>query len=195
MGGEQSAIVGAKYTAKHVVELFGTGQYLTGKTAIVTGGNSGIGLEACKALSSAGARVILCSRSVASGEKAVKEEVKTSGHGGYTVETPDIVVKQLDLENLDSIKTFADDFIANEKSLDFLILNAGIMALPNLERTSVGLEKQIGVNHFGHFYLTSLLRNFFTTQNKPVRIVSLSSSAHSMGSVNTNDLNFEHGRK
>src|SRR5690349_10858952 len=97
--------LGAKSTAKEVIEKFGKGQYLTGITAVVTGGNSGIGLETCKALLYAGARVILCSRSVAAGQKALDEEVAKAGHGGYTVDiTKNVVVKELDLNSLKSVK-------------------------------------------------------------------------------------------
>eukprot|EP01038_Epipyxis_sp_PR26KG_P011860 gene11860-15870_t len=137
MGAEASkpSVSGAVITAKQVMDQFGTGLYLKGKTAVVTGGNSGIGLETCKALTYAGCRVILCSRSVEAGEKAIETEIKQPGEGGYIVDSPDVIVKQLNLESLSSIKSFAEDFLQTEKSLDFLILNAGIMALPNCERT------------------------------------------------------------
>lgn len=104
------------------------------------------------ALALAGARVILCSRSIAAGEKAIKDEIIVDGEGGYSVLSPIIVVKQLDLNSLKSVKTLAEDLLLNEERIDFLICNAGIMALPNLEFTEDGFEKQIGVNVFGHFY-------------------------------------------
>jgi hypothetical protein len=75
--------LGSNSTAKEVVEACGEGEYLLGKTAIVTGGNSGIGLETCKALASAGCSVVLCSRSVEAGEQAVKTECLGMGEGGY----------------------------------------------------------------------------------------------------------------
>ena len=75
--------LGSHSTAKEVVEACGEGEYLLGKTAIVTGGNSGIGLETCKALASAGCSVVLCSRSVEAGEQAVKTECLGMGEGGY----------------------------------------------------------------------------------------------------------------
>ena len=154
-----------------------------------------IRLETCKALAHAGACVILCSRSVAAGETAVKDELVKSGHGGYTVDTANVVVKALDLCSLASIKAFTQDFLATEQRLDFLVLNAGIMALPKLEFTDAGFEKQIGVNHFGHFYLTKLLQQkMLDTPNTAGRIVVLSSSAHSMGSVNPSDLHYTKGR-
>lgn len=179
-----------------VIEQFGEGKYLTGKTAIVTGGNSGIGLETCKALALAGCKVILCSRSVSAGEKAVKEEISQAGHGNYVADASLIKVKALDLQSLQSVKSFADEFLKEEDRLDFLVLNAGIMALPSAEYTEAGFEKQIGVNHFGHFYLTELLLSKMTEDSSSAgRIVSLSSVAHDMGSINCDDLHFKNGRR
>ena len=185
-----------KTTAKQIVDFFGQGQYLRGRTAIVTGGNSGIGLETVKVLASAGARVILCSRSVDGARNAVEGEVKSAGQGGYIVtDASNFIIKQLDLNSLKSVKTFAQDIIQTEDRIDFLILNAGIMALPNLERTADGFEKQIGVNHFGHFYLYQLLEPKLKLQEFPSRVVCLSSKAHTMGSVDLTDVNFRNGRK
>ena len=84
--GNSSAKFGKKTTAKEVIDAFGQGKYLSGKTAIVTGGNSGIGLETVKSLAYAGARVILCSRSVENGNKMVQEEIKKPGEGNYVVD-------------------------------------------------------------------------------------------------------------
>jgi NAD(P)-dependent dehydrogenase (short-subunit alcohol dehydrogenase family) len=143
----------------------------------------------------AGARVILCSRSVSAGETAVKDELAKDGHGGYTVDTSNVVVKALDLCSLASVKKFAQDFLATEDRLDFLVLNAGIMALPKLEFTDAGFEKQIGVNHFGHFYLVNLLKEkILATPSTSGRIVVLSSVAHNMGSVVPGDLHYKNGR-
>ena len=112
-------------------------------------------METCKALASAGCKVILCSRSVPAGEAAIREEIAQPGHGGYAVDNAQqlVVVKALDLESLESIKAFADEVTKDQSlvssSIDLLVLNAGIMALPALERTrDAGFEKQIGVNHF-----------------------------------------------
>ncbi len=143
----------------------------------------------------AGARVILCSRSVKAGETAINDEIKKSGHGGYIVDASNIVVKALDLNSLASIKDFATDFLATESRLDFLVCNAGIMALPSLEHTEAGFERQIGVNHFGHFYLTKLLQpKMLENKETAGRIVVLSSSAHNMGSVRPADLHYNKGR-
>ncbi len=190
-----SAYSGKKSTALEVINAYGTGKYLAGKTAIVTGGNSGIGLETVKALAHAGARVLLCSRSVENGKQMIDSEIKVSGLGGYIVEdTSSILVKQLDLADLKSVKALADDINASEARIDFLVLNAGIMALPNLEYTAYGFEKQIGTNHFGHFYFTQLLLEKMKKQGFPSRVVVLSSSAHQMGSRDLKDLNYKNGR-
>lgn len=194
MGGAASGL-GKKSTALEVLNTYGTGKYLAGKTAIVTGGNSGIGLETVKALAHAGARVLLCSRSVENGKQAIDSEIKTSGLGGYIVEdTSRIIVKQLDLSDLKSVKALADDINETEGRIDLLVLNAGIMALPNLEFTAYGFEKQIGTNHFGHFYLTQWLIEKMKKQDFPSRVVVLSSTAHKMGNVDLNDINFKNGR-
>lgn len=140
--------------------------------------------------------MILCSRSVAAGETAVKEEFTHPGHGDYVVDTSNVVVKALDLNSLASVKAFAEGFLASEERLDFLVCNAGIMALPKLEYTDAGFEKQIGVNHFGHFYLVKLLKEkMLATPNTAGRIVVLSSSAHNMGKVDPSDLHYTRGRK
>lgn len=215
MGASDSKVLDKNSTALDVLEWYGTGRYLEGKTAIVTGniryhiyllvlliycgynigGNSGIGLETCKALAHGGARVILCSRSTSAALKAIDEEIKVDGHGGYVADTSNIVVKQLDLNSLRSVKTFAEDILATEERIDFLVCNAGIMALPNLEFTEDGFEKQIGVNVFGHFYLCQLLLPKMKAQPFESRIVVLSSSAHNMGPVVPTDLHFKNGRR
>ena len=74
------------------------------------------------------------------------------------IDDPNIVIKQLDLESLESIKRFAEDIATSEQRIDALILNAGIMAVPTLEYTKSGFERQIGVNHLGHFYLQESAR-------------------------------------
>ena len=125
----------------------------------------------------------------------MKEELARDGHGGYTVDTSNVVVKSLDLCSLASIKAFAQDILATESRLDFLVLNAGIMALPKREFTDAGFEKQIGVNHFGHFYLTKLLREKMAgTPITAGRIVVLTSVAHNMGKVDPSDLHYTKGR-
>jgi NAD(P)-dependent dehydrogenase (short-subunit alcohol dehydrogenase family) len=157
--------------------------------------SSGIGLETCKALASAGCKVILCSRNVKVGNDAVSTEIVQPGLGGYTADSNLIIVKQLDLNSLKSVKEFADDIIKTEPRIDYLILNAGIMALPRREETENRFEKQIGVNHFGHAYLVSLLDSKLRKQDFESRIVVLSSVAHTVGAIDLDDLHFNKGRK
>lgn len=189
---------GVKQSAIQVVRSFGSGRYLQGKTALVTGGNAGIGLETVKALASVGCRVLLCSRSVDAGTKAVESEIKKDGLGSYSVtDTSNIVVKQLDLENLDSIRRLCDDVAATEQCIDILILNAGIMSLPKLEKNSPGgWEKQMGVNHFGHALLTKKLRPLLNKSKDTARVISLASTAHRFSSKSfIDDPTYTKGRR
>ena len=146
---------------------------LEGRTIVVTGANSGIGRVAARELSRAGARVILAVRDTAKGEAAV------AGFPG-TVE-----VRRLDLADLASIREFAQ---AWQGGLDVLINNAGVMATPE-RRTKDGFELQIGTNHLGHFALTNLLLPRIGD-----RVVTVSSTAHRMGRIRLDDLNWERRR-
>ncbi len=151
-------------------------------------------LETCKALAYAGAKVYLCSRSVKAGEQAVKDEIAQDGIGNYKADSSLVTVKALDLNSLQSIKQFSTEFLKAESRLDFLVLNAGIMALPSAEYTDSGFERQIGVNHFGHFYLTQLLLpKMLSTEDTAGRVVVLSSSAHEFGEIDVNDLHYNKG--
>jgi NAD(P)-dependent dehydrogenase (short-subunit alcohol dehydrogenase family) len=149
--------LGKRSTAKDVIDAFSPN--LKGKTAVVTGGNSGIGTETVKALASAGCRVILCSRNVQAGEEAAEVQIKASQgreiKDGYSVPDADIKVLPLDLADLASVELLAKE-LESEESIDFLVLNAGVMIGPK-GYTKDGFERQIGTNHFGHFYLTELL--------------------------------------
>ena len=189
-------------TAKEVLAHYagGNASYLAGKTAVVTGGNSGIGCQTVKALASAGCRVILASRSVKAGEDAIIEQCEQDVGDGYAVPNARslITVRQLDLASLESVKAFAAA-LAEEPHIDFLVENAGVMALPKREETTDGFERQVGTNHFGHFYLVQLLREKLVAQNSPVRIVVVSSEAHKMSSLatvkDTEDLHFKGPRQ
>jgi len=139
--------------------------------------------------------VILCSRSIDAGINALNNEIKKPGLGNYIVDDDNIIVKELDLNSFDSIKKFCDNILIeyNNKNIDYIVLNAGIMAVNKLERTKEGFEKQIGVNHFGHVYLTSLLLPLLEKTTKPVRIISVASIAHSFGKgiLPLNDLHYK----
>ncbi|CAL8465009.1 g4544 [Coccomyxa elongata] len=158
-------------------------------TAIVTGGNSGIGVETVRALAVAGARVILCSRSIEAGQK-VAEQLKADG--GIKGE---IVVKQLDLADLQNIHNFTENYLAHEKGPDLLILNAAVMACPE-SYTKDGFEMQIGTNYFGHFVLTRNLLPSIKALIRPARVVVVSSKAHQMfpSPMDLNNLHYEKSR-
>lgn len=146
----------------------------------------GIGLETVKTLLYVGCKVISGGRSVDAAKKSFKE-ADIDGH-------KNLIVYELDLENLSSIKSFADKCLY-ESRIDFLILNAGIMALPKLEYTVHGFEKQIGTNHYGHFYLTKLLLDKMKAQTFKSRIIAVSSKAHTRGKVDLTDIHFKKDRK
>jgi NAD(P)-dependent dehydrogenase (short-subunit alcohol dehydrogenase family) len=144
---------------------------LDGKTFVVTGANSGIGLAAARELAGAGAHVVLAVRDTAKGDKAA---ATLSGSRE---------VRRLDLADLASIRAFADGLDGTE--IDVLVNNAGVMATPE-RRTKDGFELQIGTNHLGHFALTNLL-----LPRVRDRVVTVSSGAHRMGKISLDDLNWE----
>jgi len=158
---------------------------LSGKVIIVTGGNSGLGYESVKAFARKGATVILASRSLKKGEEAKDEILKDIPEGK-------IEVMQLDLGDLDSVKSFADAYKKEHKTLDVLLNNAGIMMTPYFT-TKDGFEGQLGTNHLGHFTLTgSLLDLLLKTEG--ARIVNVSSGAHKQGEMDFANLQFENGK-
>jgi NAD(P)-dependent dehydrogenase (short-subunit alcohol dehydrogenase family) len=143
-----------------------------GRTFVVTGANSGIGLVAARGLGRAGARVVL----------AVRDE----GKGRAAAQTiPGSEVRRLDLADLASVRAFAE---AWEGEIDVLVNNAGVMAVPE-RRTKDGFELQIGTNHLGHFALTNLL-----LPHVKDRVVTVSSGAHRAGKIDLADLNWERRR-
>ena len=154
----------------------------SGRIAIITGSNSGIGFEAAKALAEKGAEVILAVRSQAKGDAAI---------ASIQAETTNakLQVRLLDLADLASIKSFAEQFNADYQRLDLLINNAGIM-VPPYSKTVDGFESQFGTNHLGHFALTAQLYDLIKS-TPDSRIVNVSSNAHKMGKLNLEDLNWE----
>ena len=177
-----------KSTAKEIADDFS--EVLKQKTVVVTGGNIGIGLETVKALASVGCRVLLLSRSLDNATKAIEMEIKKSGTGNYTVTNGDIKVVLCDLNDLDSIKNCANEILKEER-IDFLINNAGIMAPPKKLTTKYGWEMQLATNHYGHFYLTSLLMPKMKAQNFESRIINISSLLHEKCAFDIEDLHYE----
>src|SRR5215472_5985150 len=140
-----------------------------GRTAIVTGANSGLGEVVGRELAKVGAHIILAVRNLAKGEAAAERM------------TGDVEVRQLDLQDLCSVRRFADGI--NEA--DVLINNAGIMA-SDYALTADGFERHIGTNHLGHFALTNLLLPKLTD-----RVVTVSSLLHNIGYISIEDLNWQ----
>jgi NAD(P)-dependent dehydrogenase (short-subunit alcohol dehydrogenase family) len=149
----------------------------SGKVAIITGANSGLGRIHALELTRHGAQVVIASRSIDKGEAAAAEIITTVGG----VEP---IVRRLDLGNLDSIRAFAGEFKAQR--IDLLMNNAGVMMTP-YGTTSDGFETQFGTNHLGHFALTGLLLE--ALERAPAaRIVTVSSNEHKGGSIDFDDL-------
>lgn len=159
------------------------GPVIKGKSAMVTGGNSGIGKETVRSLASVGVKTKLLCRNKEAGLKSIESFSQD--------EKDNITVHVCDLEDLKSIKSFVDEQEDDdEEGLDILILNAGIMALQNREETPNQWEKQIGVNHFGHVYLYSLLEKKLLKSKFTPRVVTLASTAHTFGNIDIDDLHF-----
>ena len=162
---------GARSTAADVLH----GIDLSGKLAIVTGGYSGIGLETTRALAGAGAQVVVPAR-----RRATAEEALAGVHG--------VEMDELDLADLDSVREFAERFLASGRNIDIVINNAGIMACPET-RVGPGWEAQFATNHLGHFALALGLHDALAAAGG-ARIVSVSSRGHMRSPVVFDDLNF-----
>ena len=144
---------------------------LTGRCAVVTGATSGLGRATAEALGGAGADVVLAVRDVRRGA----EVAAAIG--------PRAQVRALDLADLDSVRAFAAEVVADGLLVDMLVNNAGVMAVPSVDRD--GFELQFGTNHLGHFALTNLLLPVITD-----RVVTVSSGMHRSGSIRIDDLNW-----
>lgn len=152
---------------------------LKGKVVVITGANSGLGLESTKAIAAKGATVVMACRNTAKAEKAKADVLKQ-------VPSAKLDLMKLDNSNLASVKAFADAFKEKYDRLDILFNNAGVMAIPRTE-TADGFEMQLGVNHLGHFALVGHLIDVIT--NTPnARIHNTASSAAFNGNINFDDL-------
>lgn len=160
-----------------------------GKTIIITGATSGIGLEAAKVLSEKGAKIILPVRNLEKGKLAV-EQIQ------QRFKSADITLMNLDISDLDSVRRFAAEFLKKYRQLDLLLNNAGIMWTPQRETSKQGQELQFATNHLGHFLLTGLLMPLLkATPNS--RVITQSSILHKKGqgqnfepTIYFDDLNF-----
>lgn len=166
----------AEFTDKDVPDLHG-------KNIVVTGGNSGIGLEAAVHFAKAGAHVVIACRNPAKAEQALEDLRRRSG-------SSDVEAMALDLSRLASVREFAEAYLARGVPLDVLVNNAGVMALP-YGRTEDGFETQFATNHLGHFALSLRLLPALEKASAP-RVVTVSSLTHARGSIPWSDL---HGEK
>jgi NAD(P)-dependent dehydrogenase (short-subunit alcohol dehydrogenase family) len=157
------------------------GHDLTGKSAVVTGGATGIGIETARALAEAGAAVTLAVRNLEAGAAAAAD-INRTAKGGMTSVGP------VDLSNLASVRAFAEEW--GRAPLHILINNAGVMACAQ-SYTADGLEMQIGTNHFGHYLLSVLLApalmNGGQSQGRPARLVELTSIGHRRSQIHFED--------
>lgn len=147
---------------------------LSGRTAVVTGANSGIGYYTALALARRGCRVVLACRNTASGEDAARKIRAT------------VEVRELDLASMGSVRAFAEQW---DGPLDLLVNNAGVMAPPKFTTTVDGYELQFGTNHLGHFVLTGLLLSSLLSAAGGARVVTVSSTAHHPGTEDVLDGN------
>jgi len=155
---------------------------LTGKTYLITGGNSGIGLEAAKMLGASGGRIVIACRNPAKAKAAAAEINQVSNTKTEIV--------QLDLADLSSVRKAAASVNKTYKKIDALVNNAGIMQTPK-QKTADGFEMQLGTNHLGHFLWTGLLIS--NVEKAKGRVVTLSSIAHKMGKIHFNNLMLDKG--
>ncbi|GAT11129.1 short chain dehydrogenase [Mycolicibacterium novocastrense] len=172
-------VMGSKWTVADIPDQ-------SGRTAIVTGANSGLGYDTAAALAGAGATVVLAVRNLDKGNEAL-DRIKRSNP-----ETA-VSVQALDLSSLDSVRRAADDLRAAHPRIDLLINNAGVMYVPTRETTEDGFEMQFGTNHLGHFALTGLLLDNLRSVEGS-RVVTVSSVGHRiMARIRFEDPHFETG--
>ena len=154
---------------------------LKGKTAIVTGANSGMGMATVKALSDMGAKVIMLCRSEKRGREAL-DKLNADG-------PRDLELILCDLGDYDSIRAFVSQVKKTCDHIDILVNNAGFISLDRQE-TKEGIERQFGINHIGHFLLTTSLLDLM---GKGGRIVNVASGAHKTGKIHFDDINLHKG--
>jgi NAD(P)-dependent dehydrogenase (short-subunit alcohol dehydrogenase family) len=148
---------------------------------VVTGANSGLGYETCRALAVRGAHVVMASRDEGRGRAALgRLRAETAG---------ELEMLRLDLADLASVREFAATLVARDRPIDLLVNNAGI-GMPARSLTAQGFESQFGVNHLGHFALTGLLLPLLRRGNG-ARVVTVSSEAYRDGSIDFDDLQGE----
>ncbi|KAK4496070.1 hypothetical protein PRZ48_012049 [Zasmidium cellare] len=178
----------ARPTGEQIVKDCGLVGELKGKTILITGANSGLGITTAKALHITGAKLLLSARDVIKLDKVIEEIVQESPE----LPTPGAI--ELRLDSLQDVQRAAKIVESKTTTLDILICNAGIMAVP-YALTEDGLESQVGVNHFAHFLLFQLLRPLMeqaaANSKTPSRVIGVSSAGHWFGGVRFEDVHFK----
>lgn len=159
----------------------------SGRTAVITGANTGLGYETARALAAHGARVVLAVRNLDKG-KAAADLIAQRTPGA------EVTVQDLDLSSLASVRTAAEQLRANHDRIDLLINNAGVMMTPK-ETTQDGFELQFGTNHLGHFALTGLLldRLLATPGSRVVTVSSMGHRLFARNGIRFDDLQWQRG--
>lgn len=175
------------FGARTTAEDASAGIDLSGRHAVVTGANTGIGWETARVLALRGASVTLACRDAARAD-AARERI-LERHPGVAADA--LQVRPLDLASLDSVRSFAEDFLSSGLPIHLLVNNAGVM-LNDYRETADGFELHLGVNHLGHFLLTTLLQERIR-ESAPARVVVVSSDAHQFATLTSKleDLNWD----
>lgn len=171
-------VLGATSTTEDVL----SGVKLQGKRILVTGASAGLGVETARSLAAHGAQVVGAARDLKKAEAATSQVRKDAASGGGRFE-----LVELDLGNLKSVRTCADQLLAKGDPFDVVIANAGVMATP-FGHTVDGFETQFGTNHLGHFVLVNRIAPLLRSGG---RLINLSSSGHRYSNVDLEDPNFE----
>jgi NAD(P)-dependent dehydrogenase (short-subunit alcohol dehydrogenase family) len=175
----------ARWTAADVADQ-------TGRTAVITGANSGIGFEAARVLAGRGATVVLACRDPGQADRAAERIAAGLGSGpGGSARADQVQTVRLNLASLTSVREAAGELGSRFPRLDLLINNAGVMMPPH-GRTEDGFELQFGTNHLGHFALTGLVLASLLKSDGS-RVVTVSSNGHKVGRINVDDLQSERG--
>ena len=178
----------ASFSKRSTAEKVSAGIDLTGKTAVITGANTGIGKETARVLALRGANVTMACRNLQKAN-AARNEILTRGAG--SIDESALTVKELDMNSLAGVRRFAQEYLSSDKPLDLLINNAGIM-IDFERRTDDGFEAQLGINHLAHFLLANLLLPRLQAAES-ARVICVASAAMAWASQNKKleDLNWE----
>ncbi|KAJ8133550.1 hypothetical protein O1611_g79 [Lasiodiplodia mahajangana] len=173
----------ARPTALQIARDEGLTAKMADKVFLITGCSSGIGVETAKALATTGAKLYLTARNITAAEKALASILKPG----------QVEIIEMDLSSLAGVKSGVDTFLAKSSTLNVLICNAGVMAIPDLTRTVDGFETHFAVNHLAHFFLFQQLEAALLTSSSPSfhsRVVMVSSTGHQGGGIRPDDYNY-----